>query len=167
MKKELTVVFPVYVESNNYWILMGKQAPGKRLAGILNGYGGKCEHGEMPQDCAIREVKEEINLDLDKEKLIYIGLLIQGDKKEIQKYVFFYIYFLDKKVSLPDNNEFVSNKWYETEKFPEYVGEMFAGNYELMSEVDRVLREYPNFKPFELDLSDNLHLREQAKKIYD
>lgn len=58
MKKELTVVFPVFVESDKYWILMGKQAPGKRLAGILNGYGGKREEGETPLDCAVREVKE-------------------------------------------------------------------------------------------------------------
>lgn len=98
--------------------------------------------------------------------MIYIGLIIEGDKSEIQKYVYFYIYFLNNKITLPDNNEFVNNKWYEAKRFPEYVNEMLAGNFELMSEVNRVLGEYPNFRPFELDLSDNLQLQEQVKKIY-
>ena len=170
-KKELTVVWPVCVEKINdktkFWIMMGKQAPGKRLAGIRNGYGGKCEDGELSIDCAVREVKEEINLSLDKDKLICIGLLIEGEPSEIQKYVYFYIYFLTEKIKIADNNEFVDNKWLEVKKFPEYVHEMFAGNFELMTEVDKVLDNLNNFTPFELDLSDNLQLREQAKKIYD
>lgn len=31
--------------------------------------GGKVEHGEHPQDCLVREIKEELNLDIRVEKL--------------------------------------------------------------------------------------------------
>lgn len=165
----MTVVFPIFKERINNeitnWILMGKQAPGKRLEGIRNGYGGKCEMGELPIDCAVREVKEEIGLDLKKEKLIFVGKLIQKEKQ-----VFFYLYFLNSKINLVDNSEFVDNKWFKIENYKDYVGEMFEGNLELMKEVNKNLNDLEKleeFTPFELDMSDNYKLSQQAKKIYD
>jgi hypothetical protein len=42
--KELTVVFPIHITPDGVVkILMGKKAPGTKLVGFRNGYGGKCE----------------------------------------------------------------------------------------------------------------------------
>jgi 8-oxo-dGTP pyrophosphatase MutT (NUDIX family) len=163
MTKEMTVVFPIWKnEDDVFFVLMGQQAPGKRLAGIRNGYGGKREEGEEILDTAVREVKEEIDLNLDKEKLIYVGMVVEGDMK-----IYFYTYFLDEKISLLDNEEFVDNRWFELTKYAEYIHEMFPGNIRLMELVNNCLKNLNNFEPFILDESNNLALMEKAKKIYE
>lgn len=159
----MTVVFPIWKSKDRvFYVLMGQQAPGKRLAGIRNGYGGKREKGEEILDTAVREVKEEIGLSLDKEKLIYVGMVIEGDMK-----IYFYICILDEKISLSDNEEFVNNKWFELDKYEEYISEMFPGNIRLMKSVNHCLLNIKNFEPFVLDESNNSALMEKAKKIYD
>lgn len=160
--KELTVVFPVYKDKKGFWVLMGKQAPGKRLVGIRNGYGGKCEDGEEVLDCAVREVKEEIDLDLEKEKLIYLGVEIENEKR-----IYFYAYMFEEKISLLDNNEFVDNKWFQVDSFDTYIHEMFPGNLPLMQAVSKNLNEFPNHAPFEVDFSGNEELTKISKKIYE
>jgi mutator protein MutT len=162
MKKELTVVFPLCRENKTNWILMGKQAEGKKLAGFRNGYGGKCEPGESPIDCAVREVKEEVGLDLEKEKLKYVGYITEGDKK-----VYFYIYLFETKISIPDNNEFVDNRWFDASKIDEYINKMLPGNRRLMESVNIALGDLEKCKPFELDLSGIKELQVAVKNIYN
>lgn len=164
--KELTTVFPIHVTDDGMVkILMGKKAPGTKLAGIRNGYGGKCEVGESPLDCAVREVKEETNLDLEKEKLIYIGKVIEGDK-----HVYFYIYFFDSEIKLPDSEkDFVDNRWFVLSNLGSYVDEMIPGNIENMTEtveiIDNILGQR-KFTPFIIDLSDNPETMKITKQIY-
>lgn len=44
--------------------------------------GGTLDLGEGLEDCAIREIKEETNLDITIKKLIYMADFIQGDGKQ-------------------------------------------------------------------------------------
>lgn len=146
-------------------ILMGKKAPGTKLAGFRNGYGGKCETGEAPLDCAVREVKEEIDLNLEKEKLIYIGNIIEGDK-----HVYFYIYFFDTQIQLPDSDkDFIDNRWFVLKDLESYIHEMIPGNEEMMVQVPDIVKnvcEHTQYKPFVVDLTSNEVTMEITKQIY-
>lgn len=44
-------------------ILITRRAPGQKLAGMWEFPGGKLEHGETPQDCIIRELREELGVE--------------------------------------------------------------------------------------------------------
>ena len=133
--KLLSVVFPVYAEGNTNLILMGRQAPGKRMPGVRNGFGGKCEQGERVEDCAVREVKEEIDLDIKEEDLRFVGTIIEGDKQ-----VYFYTARLDSKISIADNSEMVDNRWFDAERQEDFIGEMLPDNERPMHELARSLR---------------------------
>ncbi len=45
-------------------ILLGKRKSRDRFGGKWEFPGGKLEEGELPEDCIIREIKEELNLDI-------------------------------------------------------------------------------------------------------
>jgi hypothetical protein len=147
-------------------ILMGKKAPGTKLVGFRNGYGGKCEEGEAPLDCAVREVKEETGLDLEKEKLIYIGKIIEGDK-----HVYFYIYFFDSEIHLPDSEkDFVDNRWFTLYEKSSYISEMFSSDHILMDYLIGFVKDKkytdPKFERPIFDFSEDAVLVEQVKNIY-
>ena len=56
--------------------------------GKWNGLGGKLEPGESPEECVIREVREESGLEISTPK--YCGLLIFTDFKDEDWYVWVY-----------------------------------------------------------------------------
>jgi 8-oxo-dGTP pyrophosphatase MutT (NUDIX family) len=159
--KLLSVVFPFFVDGGTNLILMGRQAPGKRMPGVRNGFGGKCEEGETIEDCAVREVKEEIGLDLKKEDLRFVGTIIEGDKQ-----VYFYTARLDSKISIADNDEIVDCRWFDAERQDDYIGEMLPDNEQPMRELARSLRSPEQFTPFAFDMSGNKALIEATKNIF-
>jgi 8-oxo-dGTP pyrophosphatase MutT (NUDIX family) len=160
--KLLSVVFPTFAEGNTNLILMGRQAPGKRMPGIRNGFGGKCEAGEHIEDCAVREVKEEINLDIRKEDLYFVGTIVEGDKQ-----VYFYTVRLGSKITIADNTEMVDCRWFDVEKQNAYIHEMLPDNERPMCELARSLRSPEEFTPFALDFSDNDALLAATANIFD
>ena len=132
------------------------------MPGIRNGFGGKCEEGERVEDCAVREVKEEIDLDIKKEDLHFVGTIIEGDKK-----VYFYTVRLDSKISIADNSEMVDNRWFDVERPEDYIHEMLPDNERPMRALAQSLRSPEGFTPFAFDLSDNPALIEATKNIFD
>jgi 8-oxo-dGTP diphosphatase len=50
-------------------ILIAQRPPGKALAGLWEFPGGKCDAGERPEACLIRELKEEIGIDVKEDCL--------------------------------------------------------------------------------------------------
>lgn len=69
----------VFSEDLKSILLIEKLKPDK-LAGYLNGIGGKVEFGELYIEAMVRECKEEIDLDIPKEKWINICQIL--DKSE-------------------------------------------------------------------------------------
>jgi 8-oxo-dGTP pyrophosphatase MutT (NUDIX family) len=160
--KMLLVVFPVYREGSANLILMGRQAPGKRMPGIRNGFGGKCEPGESAEDCAVRETKEEIGVELKKEDLRFVGTLIAGEKE-----IRFYTVPFDSKIEIADNDEMVDVRWFDVERIEDYIREMLPGDEAVMREVARSLADASGYQPFSFDFSDNEALKEATKNIFD
>lgn len=54
-------------------VLVTRYKPGNKKEGFLEIPGGKIEENETPKQTAVREVKEETNIDLNEENLIYKG----------------------------------------------------------------------------------------------
>lgn len=159
--RSLTLVFPVYKEEDTYFVLMGKQATGKKMPGVRNGFGGKCEDGESPEDCAVREMKEEIDTDVRKDDLTYIGKIIMGEKL-----VYVYTTRLSSKIWITDNDEVLDCRWFDVERREEYIHEMLPGDDLLMIEVARSLKTPTDFREFTLDFSHNESLKEMTKNIF-
>ena len=45
-------------------VLIAKRPPGKSMAGLWEFPGGKVDVGEMPEDALIRELREELGIDV-------------------------------------------------------------------------------------------------------
>jgi 8-oxo-dGTP diphosphatase len=76
-----------YIKSNNKTLMVYRnKKPNDMHAGKWNGLGGKFEPGESPEECIIREVREESGLEIHNPKLH--GLLIFPNFKDDDWYVF-------------------------------------------------------------------------------
>ena len=129
--KKLSVVFFIHFIENKCFILMGKQAPGKRLAGIRNGYGGKCEVGESTSDCAAREVSEESGMEIASSDLVKVGKIIDANMQ-----VDFFVVISSTKFQPPaDNSEFVDVRWFDLEMPELFVQEMFPNSDILIQQL--------------------------------
>ena len=58
----------VVEQGGNY--LVGVRGPEQALAGCAEFPGGKCEPGESPRECAVRECREETGLTVSAERLL-------------------------------------------------------------------------------------------------
>jgi len=61
--------------------------------------GGKIEPGEMPQDCVLREIKEELNLDASIDRLVDSWMYKVGGKVNV-----FIVIYLCKPMTIDENN---------------------------------------------------------------
>jgi len=76
-----------YIKHDGHTLMVHRnKKPNDMHAGKWNGLGGKFEAGESPEECVIREVREESGLQIRKPKLN--GLLMFPDFKGDDWYVF-------------------------------------------------------------------------------
>ena len=64
-KKDLIIVSAISLVDRDGRILISKRSENKFMPGYWEFPGGKLEEGETPGQCLIREIKEEINIDLE------------------------------------------------------------------------------------------------------
>ena len=62
--KEIKTVVCVAIVNEDDEILLSQRPPKKHLSGLWEFPGGKVEMGETPENALIREVKEELNIDI-------------------------------------------------------------------------------------------------------
>lgn len=82
-------------------ILLQKKSK-TEFKGMLNGVGGKIELHENPRQSAIREIKEEVNLDLKPEDLKLVGILILPHDCGTEKDEVCTLFFFTAIVENPD-----------------------------------------------------------------
>ncbi|MBM7582557.1 8-oxo-dGTP diphosphatase [Caldicoprobacter guelmensis] len=58
-----TVIAAIIMQDDK--VLIAQRAEGQKLAGKWEFPGGKIEEGETPEECLKREIKEELNLDIE------------------------------------------------------------------------------------------------------
>lgn len=56
-------------------LLLGEKKKGEIGTGILSGPGGKMDPGETPEECLIRETREELHVELDPASLEEVALI--------------------------------------------------------------------------------------------
>ena len=63
--KNIKIVVSIALINNSDQVLIAKRASNKHLAGFWEFPGGKVEKDETPENALIREVKEELNLNIN------------------------------------------------------------------------------------------------------
>lgn len=161
-KKKLSLVFFTHNDGQKTYILMGKQGPEKKMPGIRNGFGGKCEEGETTRECAIREVAEEVNIELKPEDLMETGKII--DEKMI---VDVFVKMCETKFEPPkDSSEFVDVQWFDIEMPELFVPEMLPNNDVVIEKLSQKITELcTHGKITELFVVDETDVENQELKL--
>lgn len=170
--KSLSVVFLILKEKDlsgsvKNFVLLGKQAEGKKMPGIRNGFGGKCEfmmsenREETTLECAVREFGEEAGISAYSKDFIKIGNIINGDK-----YVDFFVINTDKKIAIRDNGEMVDVRWFDLEKPEDFLSEMLSGDHMIIGELAKYVKDPDNFLEFKINKTGDKTLDLQTRNIF-
>ncbi len=132
-------------------ILLGMKKRGFG-AGKWNGYGGKLNDGESPEQAVVREIQEESGIIVPEQNLIKLGCInfYFDDKPEFNQRVI--IYRVDSFEGEPIETEEMKPEWFDIEKPP----------FESMWIDDPLW--YPYFLREE-KFSGNIHFADEGKSI--
>ena len=95
-------------------VLLGTRKTGEGI-GQYNGIGGKCEPHETLIDAAIREVKEEINVNSKPQDLIHIAHITFQQPVEPCTSDVFVVY---KWQGIPQPSKEIMPQWFDIDKIP-------------------------------------------------
>ncbi len=89
-----------YIEENNSYLMLHRTKKEKDYnKDKWIGIGGKFENGESPEDCAVREVREETGLVIELSDLEYCGIVTFVDVSQPEAYTEFMHVFRARKFS--------------------------------------------------------------------
>ena len=89
-----------YIEENNSYLMLHRTKKEKDYnKDKWIGIGGKFENGESPEDCAVREVREETGLMIEPSDLEYCGIVTFVDVSQPEAYTEFMHVFRARKFS--------------------------------------------------------------------
>ena len=89
-----------YIEENNSYLMLHRTKKEKDYnKDKWIGIGGKFENGEAPEDCAVREVREETGLVIEPADLEYCGIVTFVDVSQPEAYTEFMHVFRARKFS--------------------------------------------------------------------
>ena len=88
--KNLKIVVSIALINNENEILLSKRPKNKHLAGFWEFPGGKVETGEVPEIALIREIKEELDINIDKKCIAPLSFS-EFDYKEFQLLLLLYV----------------------------------------------------------------------------
>lgn len=118
-KKPLVGVGILIRDGDRYLLIKRAADPDKGLWSIP---GGMVEIGERTQDAAIREAKEETNLDVEVVEVLDVVDKIIRDEESRIKYHFVIVDYLAKFVGgeLKASSDALDARWVEAKEFREY-----------------------------------------------
>ena len=91
--KEFVVLHFIDPNTNELYLLKKDKPSMPHLHNKLVGFGGKIEENETPHEALIREIKEELDLEINEEDLILRGVLYDAFNAK----VFVFTSFLNKR----------------------------------------------------------------------
>ena len=89
-RKNLKIVVSIALVNSFNKILLAKRPINKHLAGFWEFPGGKVETGEAPESALIREIKEEINIDINNKCIAPLSFS-EFNYKEFQLLLLLYV----------------------------------------------------------------------------
>ncbi len=111
MKKEYSYGAVVYKkEKDEIYVLIEHMA-----LGHISLPKGHIEEGETPYECALREIKEETNLDVDLDTT-FSYTITYSPKEGVSKDVTFYLATVKNEELIPQLSEVTSLEWMEIKK---------------------------------------------------
>ncbi len=111
MKKEYSYGAVVYKkEKDEIYVLIEHMA-----LGHISLPKGHIEEGETPYECALREIKEETNLDVDLDTT-FSYTITYSPKEDVSKDVTFYLATVKNEELIPQLSEVTSLEWMEIKK---------------------------------------------------
>lgn len=141
-------------------ILLGEKKKGEIGTGKLNGPGGKLDPGETLLDCVIRETREELGIELDRDHLKKVAIItfFAGGAPHMVVHV----YCTDRYTGALMETADMIPDWFPKDNLPfermhdgdrtwfdrAVQGERFCANVYYKTPGDDVVRE-PEFFPFE------------------
>ncbi len=144
MKKFLLVslgIFYKYVNGVPHVFLQKREAEGT-LKGKLEFPGGKIKLGESPVDAVIRELKEEVNIDVDAKD---VALFKMAQHEYPETNVILYSYVIKKSVDLKD--------WYPVDLNADYLNNIPEANHEIFKDLEKFFgKDETKFRSFENSL---------------
>ena len=79
--------------------------------------GGHVELNESPEEAAVRELKEECNINLDKNKLVYVDKHDNETNKDKFNFIFATMYSGDDEIKAGSDAEYI--EWIDVDKMPD------------------------------------------------
>lgn len=119
-EKLISAVVLLKKQDDNIFVLLNERSPGKwELPG------GKVEKGESTKDAAIREIKEETNINIDPEKLITVNEMMPEYKTN--KRCNYYGYFISSNQKIKAGSDAKNLQWFSVDELPNILwqGEKF------------------------------------------
>ena len=88
--KDLRIVVSIALINNDNEVLLSKRPENKHLAGFWEFPGGKVETGEVPKIALIREIKEELDININNKCIAPLSFS-EFDYKEFQLLLLLYV----------------------------------------------------------------------------
>lgn len=114
MNTKYTVGF-IFDETFEHVLLIHKTKPSWQ-SGLVNGLGGKIEPGENMYECIVREIKEESDLETQKDKWVFVGNM---SSNTISLDILGYVYKGDLNNIKTVEDEVV--EWFKTASLPKNI----------------------------------------------
>lgn len=86
----LVICANVFIRMNGKYLLMKRSKNKKAAPGYIHPFGGKIDLNENPYIGAVREIKEEVGIDIENLKLEAVILEIQPDKAKPENWLIYY-----------------------------------------------------------------------------
>lgn len=145
-------------ENDKYFVLLNEKTKGKwELPG------GKVEPNETNKEAAIREIKEETNIEIDPDKLITIDKMVPEYKNN--KLCNYFAYSVDPKEEVKVGSDARKLKWFDIEKLPEVL--WGSSKYILDASTSLVYPDKDKFVFVDIDGVLNLNDEKHKQKYYD